>query len=481
MGDAEALEAFARLGGEHGCAVVGEQGARQSALVEGLREAVDEGLGGLVEIPLQVAAEPGAVVEDAEQLGFLPLAAGGEHGARALVEVEVPEAMDVGDLVGAGLASRERLVALALGVAPIAGPDEALPAHEAAHGGVAGYQAEGGVLAREGDEVVVVQLPGPSRMIAVLAGDGLGERGTDATVSIGAATLSEITPAEDAMVALLELADRRMYLAKTSGRNRVCVTWEGRGAAVVIPIAPLGVAHGARCDRARRGAGSQERGPRDPTCRSEDLLRPASTRRSGRPAQANLSGAPWRHGMIGSWGEAWARWWCARSGSVRRWFMPGPLGDRSSRSPFRSWFYVLRGGQWARPLPIGLLHGRLRAPHGQGCDPRRRQRRDVDHAAAGDERPGAGRRGGGVEDDADAPPATLKSTRRPLDGPGRRSMRLDHDRRELRRLKSRMQHGHRPALMQWDHAHSFAHSAAQVDSNALTAPNTDGCGRAGTA
>ena len=32
-------------------------GARQSALVEGLREAVDEGLGGLVEIPLQVAAE----------------------------------------------------------------------------------------------------------------------------------------------------------------------------------------------------------------------------------------------------------------------------------------------------------------------------------------------------------------------------------------------------------------------------------------
>ena len=165
-----------------------------------------------------------------------------------------------------------------------------------------------------------------------------GDLGARVTVSIGAATLSEITPAEDAMVALLELADRRMYLAKTSGRNRVCVTWEGRGAAVVIPIAPLGVAHGARCDRARRGAGSQERGPRDPTCRSEDLLRPASTRRSGRPSQANLSGAPWRHGMIGSWGEAWARWWCARSGSVRRWFMPGPLGDRSSRSPFRSWF-----------------------------------------------------------------------------------------------------------------------------------------------
>ena len=69
--DAEALEAFDGLGGEHGGAVVGEQRARQAALLERLREAVDEGLGGLVEVPLQVAAEPRAVVEDAEELGLL--------------------------------------------------------------------------------------------------------------------------------------------------------------------------------------------------------------------------------------------------------------------------------------------------------------------------------------------------------------------------------------------------------------------------
>ena len=112
--DAEALEALGGLGGEHGGAVVGEKRAGQAALVEGLREAVDERLGGLVEVPLQVAAEARAVVEDAEELGLLAIApAVREDGARALVEVQVPEAVDVRDLVGARLAGRERLVALA--------------------------------------------------------------------------------------------------------------------------------------------------------------------------------------------------------------------------------------------------------------------------------------------------------------------------------------------------------------------------------
>ena len=71
MDDAESLESFDGLGGEHGGAVVGQECARQSALVKGLREGVDEGLCGLFEVPLQVAAEPRAVVEDAEQRGLL--------------------------------------------------------------------------------------------------------------------------------------------------------------------------------------------------------------------------------------------------------------------------------------------------------------------------------------------------------------------------------------------------------------------------
>ena len=131
MDDAEALEAFDGLGGEHGRAVVGEQGAGQSALVEGLREAVDERVGGLVEVPLQVAAEARAIVEDAEQRGFFHSPVGGEDGARALVEVQVPESVDVTDLERARLARREVGVAVRAAVF-LARAKKALVLHVAA-------------------------------------------------------------------------------------------------------------------------------------------------------------------------------------------------------------------------------------------------------------------------------------------------------------------------------------------------------------
>ncbi len=80
MHDPQALEPLNGLGGEHGRAVVGQKRARQAALLECLRQRVDESFGGLVEIPLQVATEAGVVVEDTEELWFLPLARGGKDG-----------------------------------------------------------------------------------------------------------------------------------------------------------------------------------------------------------------------------------------------------------------------------------------------------------------------------------------------------------------------------------------------------------------
>ena len=51
----------------HGGPVVGEEGAGQPSLEEGLREAVDQALGRLVEIPLGVTDQARAIVQDGEQ------------------------------------------------------------------------------------------------------------------------------------------------------------------------------------------------------------------------------------------------------------------------------------------------------------------------------------------------------------------------------------------------------------------------------
>jgi len=90
--DAEVLETLdrLRLGRDHGRAIVGHQGAWEGAFLDRLGQTVDEGLGGLVEIPLRRAAQSGAVIEGAEQMGGEPLAGRGEHAPRAGVKVKMP-------------------------------------------------------------------------------------------------------------------------------------------------------------------------------------------------------------------------------------------------------------------------------------------------------------------------------------------------------------------------------------------------------
>ena len=75
----------------------------QAALLDGLGEPVHEGLGRFVGVPLEVTGEPGAIVEHAEQMRGEPRAGGGEHLARALVEIQMPEAVDVLGLEAAHL------------------------------------------------------------------------------------------------------------------------------------------------------------------------------------------------------------------------------------------------------------------------------------------------------------------------------------------------------------------------------------------
>lgn len=64
-------------------------------------------LGGLGEIPLQMAAQARAVIEGAEQMGRQPLAVGCEHTARAGVKIKVPQTVHVGGFVASHLALLE--------------------------------------------------------------------------------------------------------------------------------------------------------------------------------------------------------------------------------------------------------------------------------------------------------------------------------------------------------------------------------------
>ena len=74
--DAEAREAFADLGRRHGRAVVAQRRAGQAALLKRLGEAVRDHLGGLGQVPLEMAGEARAIVEHAEQDWRHPLSAG---------------------------------------------------------------------------------------------------------------------------------------------------------------------------------------------------------------------------------------------------------------------------------------------------------------------------------------------------------------------------------------------------------------------
>ena len=59
-------------------------------------------LGGLREIPLDVAAESRVVVEDAQRDRAQPLAVGSEHLERSVVEIEMPQRPDVRRLRSCG-------------------------------------------------------------------------------------------------------------------------------------------------------------------------------------------------------------------------------------------------------------------------------------------------------------------------------------------------------------------------------------------
>lgn len=76
---------------------------------ERLAQAVDELFGTFVGVPLRMAEEARAIVDKADQERLDPLAAAGQHFARAVMEVEVQQLQDVLDFVAAHFALFESI------------------------------------------------------------------------------------------------------------------------------------------------------------------------------------------------------------------------------------------------------------------------------------------------------------------------------------------------------------------------------------
>src|SRR5262249_1836490 len=172
---AEPCKALDDLRGEHGGRSVAQAGARQSALLECLGEAMSDNLGALRQIPLQVTGKARAVVEHAEQDRRLPRALRGEHGARAMMRIEVPEAADVLCLVAphfavkqAGLGTLSAFDAPRGDAAPLV---EAAGLEEAAQRRIGRQGCEIRIVLRQSREIVVVQPHTPALVGGVLGDD----------------------------------------------------------------------------------------------------------------------------------------------------------------------------------------------------------------------------------------------------------------------------------------------------------------------
>jgi hypothetical protein len=132
MHDAQPLESFGEFLGDHRSPAVGHIRSGKPPFLDGLGGPVDEILGGLGEVPLQMATQSRMVVEDAQGDGFLPAAAGREDLQPTVMEVGMPErahvlgfitadlalfaALGRPDFAGAALDARPRLADQAVGL-----------------------------------------------------------------------------------------------------------------------------------------------------------------------------------------------------------------------------------------------------------------------------------------------------------------------------------------------------------------------------
>ena len=120
-------------------------------------------------IPLDVAAEPGPVVENAQGFCFVPAAVDIDH-ATAFVKVQVPQGVNVSEFIAAHLAGRKSFGGLLLPRRSCIRSLQPAPLlHAPENRGVRRHLPEIGVLGYQRRQVVHMKLATPGRVVPVLA------------------------------------------------------------------------------------------------------------------------------------------------------------------------------------------------------------------------------------------------------------------------------------------------------------------------
>ncbi len=174
MYNSQPLQPFGEFLGDHRSPAVGHIRAGQTPFLDGLGGPVDEILGGLGEVPLQMAAQSRMVVQDAQGDGFLPAAAGREDLQPTVMEIGVPERAHVLGFVTADLAlfaalGRPDFAGTALDARPRLA-DQTVGLHVAANRAIRAQRSQLGIGLGRRRQIVEVQLIGPLRMVLILPG-----------------------------------------------------------------------------------------------------------------------------------------------------------------------------------------------------------------------------------------------------------------------------------------------------------------------
>ena len=133
----------------------------------------------LGQIPLEMATESRVVIEDAEHNRIRPLAVGLQHAQRAVMKIQMPQAIDIFALVAANLpglvAMLGRLGSRTVNRTQASPLEEPMTFHITPERGVGRHGPSLGLLFHQDGQVVGMQLVAPTGMLPMLLGDQLDE------------------------------------------------------------------------------------------------------------------------------------------------------------------------------------------------------------------------------------------------------------------------------------------------------------------